>query len=48
MIISTTSYKSYEIVGFEDGTFDITDGSELVDGGFKSFGDCQRYIDELN
>jgi hypothetical protein len=47
MITSTTDYRNYQIIRFEDGTFDIEKGGELVDGGFKSYVDCRLYIDEL-
>ena len=41
------TYKGYQILKFEDDTFDINQGRELIDGGFKSCQDCKDYIDVL-
>lgn len=46
-MISETKYKGYTIKGFEDGTFDIEQYGELIDGGFKSEQECIEAIDRF-
>lgn len=38
-------YKGYSIKGFEDGSFDIEQNGELIDGNFKSERECKQAID---
>jgi hypothetical protein len=40
-------YKGYFIQECGDGTFDILDGGDLVDGEFKSKAQAQAYIVKL-
>ena len=39
-------YKGYWITECNDGTFDILDGADLVDGDLKSIEDAKDYIDD--
>jgi len=43
--MTETTYKGYTIKGFEDGTFDIEQGGDLIDGNFKSAQECKEAID---
>jgi hypothetical protein len=43
--MSEFKYKGYTITSFEDGTFDITENGDLIDGGFKSLKECKEAID---
>ena len=39
-------YNGYWITECNDGTFDVLDGAELVDGEFKSTQAAKDYIDD--
>jgi hypothetical protein len=43
--MSEFKYKGYTITSFEDGTFDINEDGDLIDGGFKSVKECYEAID---
>jgi len=46
--MTETIYKGYTIKGFDDGTFDIEQGGELIDGNFKSEQECKKTIDNFD
>ena len=40
-------YKGYRALQHDDGDIEVLDDGELVDAGFRSFGEAEEYIDAL-